>query len=460
MTADRNKAAAAPQEYTAARWHTALQAGVFFLCMLTMPLAPRLDVAFVFLLGALSLFYVFAASKKPAAVFHGVENSPVYILFACLCGYLLLNAFWAQDLSAALGKAVLVALLGAVVLISTHTFARQPARTLQLAARAMIWGAAIGFAIACFEFATGHLIQWSILKAWPAIRPEGNSIQVLVERNGEMINLPASRYRTPPENEILVISTDGLNRHLSALLLVFWPVLLIALRHLTNRLRWAATGFLAVTGAVTVLAGESQTAIVALAGGILTFLAARAWPLFTFRAIALAWCIALIFTLPLVSAPYKAGWHKADWLFDTARDRVAIWGYTAERTMQSPVLGVGIRSTRVIGRRLKGTLRQDPELVAPERFGLHAHNNFLQVWFELGAVGAAFVLAFGLALLAVMRRMDDHIRPYAFATFSTACFIAAFGWGLWQSWLLAGYALALMLIAFARALTDNHPAVS
>lgn len=449
MTAERKKTTTAQERYTAEAWHTSLQAGVFFLGLLAVPLVPRLNVAFVFLLGVLSLFYILAIDKDIKGVTRGFEKSWVITLFACLCAYLFINSFWAEDLGAALGKAVLVTLYGAAVLLSIRAFERQSERALQLAARALIWGAAIGFGIACFEFATGHLIQWAILKTLPAIRPEGNSIEVLVEHNGVMSKLPPSQYRNPPENEILIIKTDGLNRNLSSLLLVFWPALLLALRIFTGRLRWTVTGFIALTGAITILVGSSQTAVLALAAGALTFLAARAWPVFTARTIAVIWCVAVLLALPLVLAPYKAEWHKSDWLFDTARDRVAIWGFTAERTMQAPVLGVGIRSTRFIGRRLKGTLEQDPELVAPKRLGLHAHNNFLQVWFELGAVGVALVLALGLALLGIMRRMTDGIRPYTFATFTTACFIAAFGWGLWQSWLLAGYAMAIVLIGLS-----------
>ncbi len=85
----------------------------------------------------------------------------------------------------------------------------------------------------------------------------------------------------------------------------------------------------------------------------------------------------------------------------------------------------------------------------PMRLGRHSHNHYLQIWYELGAVGAALFLLAGLVLLQKMRSMAQGIRPYAYASFVAACSIAAFGWGLWQTWLLAGYSLSAIFLIFA-----------
>ena len=86
----------------------------------------------------------------------------------------------------------------------------------------------------------------------------------------------------------------------------------------------------------------------------------------------------------------------------------------------------------------------------PRRLGIHAHNLYLQVWFELGAIGAALVLLLGVTLLRAVRTLARDVRPYAYAAFSTAALVAAFGWGLWQTWLLAGFGMAFILVILAK----------
>lgn len=444
--------------FSAKMWHENLLVTILFLALIAVPNAPRLNAVFIFLIGVSTCFCILKMKKEYQA---GDSDTPLSwpaMTFGGLCIYLFINSTWAEEIDVALGKAVFVTAIGVILVLRHTSISRLPDSTKQKVGRYILWGAAIGFAIACFEFSTGHLIQWLIFKTWPAIRPDGNSIRVLVEQGGVSVPLPTGQYQIQRPNEIVIIRTDGLNRHLSSLLLVYWPVVLIALNTEGLHRRWFVTGFIALTGAGAVFAGQSQTALLALLLGTATLVSAFIFPVFTYRTIVVSWCIALVFALPLAAAPYKANWHKADWLFNSARDRVAIWGYTVERTMKAPIFGVGIRSTRFIGRKLKDEYKKDPELVAPERLGLHAHNNYLQVWYELGAVGAALILAFGLALLSSIQKMSREIKPYALATFATACIIAAFGWGLWQSWLLSGYGFAIILMTVANALPKRKNA--
>lgn len=446
------------REFPASTFRENLLATILFLALIAVPNAPRLNAVFIFLIGAGAFLCVLNAKAGSRASDYDTSLSWPAMAFAGLSIYLFINSTWAEEIDVALGKAVFVTAIGAVIFLPQTSIAGLSESARQKAGRFILWGSAIGFTIACFEFATGHLIQWLIFKTWPAIRPEGNSIRVLVEQGGTSVQLSPDQYQVQQPNEIVIIKTDGLNRHLSSLLLVFWPVVLITLKIENLHRRWLLTVFIGITGAGAVFAGQSQTALIALVLGTATLVSALAFPVFTYRALAVSWCIAFVFALPLAAAPYKANWHKADWLFNSARDRVAIWGYTVERTMDAPILGVGIRSTRFIGRKLKDEYKKDPGMVAPARLGLHAHNNYLQAWYELGAVGAALILAFGLALLASIRKMSPDIRPYALATFSTACIIAAFGWGLWQSWLLSSYGFAIILMLLANALRKGQVA--
>ena len=245
------------------------------------------------------------------------------------------------------------------------------------------------------------------------------------------------------------------------------------MRTLPSRLQWPAATVLALLAAGAILSGSSATALMALGVGAAAILAARYWPTGTYWAVASAWTVAVLFALPLALFLFRAEVHKAPWLFDSARDRIAIWGFTAERAIEHPILGIGTRSTRVLVNREKKNKPEATEpsqyvppvvvlgaLNAPPRFGHHAHNNFLQIWLELGAVGAALVLAVGLGLLQLIRHMRCDIRPYAFGAFTSACIIASFGFGLWQAWLLCGYALSIILINLARAIAEPRTDLS
>ena len=79
----------------------------------------------------------------------------------------------------------------------------------------------------------------------------------------------------------------------------------------------------------------------------------------------------------------------------------------------------------------------------------HAHNIFLQTWYELGAVGAVLFSAIGAVAWALLSRRPAALQPYAFASFVSAVLIGAFSWGMWQTWFMAAYAIWVMLLALA-----------
>ena len=87
----------------------------------------------------------------------------------------------------------------------------------------------------------------------------------------------------------------------------------------------------------------------------------------------------------------------------------------------------------------------------------------MQTWYELGAVGALLLMATGLAVLAALRRLPRLQLPYAYATFVAATIVGCFSWGLWQTWFMAAYGVAAVLLALAvevaerRAVEGNGP---
>jgi exopolysaccharide production protein ExoQ len=51
---------------------------------------------------------------------------------------------------------------------------------------------------------------------------------------------------------------------------------------------------------------------------------------------------------------------------------------------------------------------------------LYPHNQWLELWIETGALGAAIGLVFALAVVRRIRRLAAPARPFAYAAFAAA----------------------------------------
>ena len=149
--------------------------------------------------------------------------------------------------------------------------------------------------------------------------------------------------------------------------------------------------------------------------------------------------------------------QHADWLSVGARQRVSIWHHTAEAVSENPVFGVGIQSTRFLGND-SGDVTSERADDSTRKLGWHAHNNYLQVWFELGAVGAVLFLAMGLATLRTTMTLSRPLIPTALATFAALMVSAASGWSLWQAWYLGTVVAGVAFISLAAAEWDLRQA--
>lgn len=121
--------------------------------------------------------------------------------------------------------------------------------------------------------------------------------------------------------------------------------------------------------------------------------------------------------------------------------RVGYWSYAMARIAEHPWRGWGLDASRAFSPHIQ----------------LHPHNGALQIWLELGAVGA--VLA-ALAWAFVFRRLarDERSRLSAAAA-GTASVYLLFGlvsFGVWQEWWLALAALAAVIVTLADGLREKR----
>lgn len=372
--------------------------------------------------GAATLFTIMAAAalglhfwprRFPLAV-----ARPYLLLMAALCLWAVLSALWAYDLRAdGLGALRLCAMMaGGLVLVS---LARRlnPDEARRFRRFFVLAYAAIAGLIA-FDLLSGMQVM-RLTYAW--------------------------RGMTVPASFTFVHDT----KHRAILMAI-----LMAPAFLAAKREWGLRAALplAAVASLLVVAHRSETALLALAGGMI------AAPLSFWRPKATLWAglagLVLLFLLPPFlpgNLPTAQEFGQAHPEVSTSlRHRLAIWEYALNRVTERPILGHGFDAAREIGGREPkrmielGTIHGVPYQPYFEPIPLHTHNGVIQLWLELGAVGA---LIGGLLLTLLWRRIHTLADPWERAG-RTALFVAVMApvlssYGLFQAWWVGTLWLAI-----------------
>lgn len=215
--------------------------------------------------------------------------------------------------------------------------------------------------------------------------------------------------------------------------LLFWPTML-ALRR--KGLLIVAAGITLVGLVTAALAFNVNTPLVALAVGGLAFVLIG----YAGRPGLLVWmtCLAVYF----FAAPWIIHWVAPHNPLHTAAGdigklswaaRMDIWSFATQRIFERPWLGWGLDSSRDF-----------------PAIPLHTHDLALQLWLELGAVGATLGALFFVWLAGSIDRLEAVDRwgaAAAAASASAYVTIGALSFGAWQEWWLALGALAVATCA-------------
>ena len=166
--------------------------------------------------------------------------------------------------------------------------------------------------------------------------------------------------------------------------------------------------------------------------------------------------VAAILLAPLVLPRLGHDWaifSRVDTFKESAGHRLLIWAFVGDHIAQHPLRGWGLDASRAIpGGKVE--IRHG-ETWLP----LHPHNTALQLWLELGVIGAAIGAAFigGLWWRLAVAPWPRLYAAAAGASLAVAQTVTIAGWGLWEEWWLATLIIALfMQLVMARiALTPN-----
>ncbi len=390
---------------------------------------------------------------------------PFAVCFSALVAWAALSAFWSIDPEQSLVRALKIAALGLCGLILLRTALRLDEEERGLAAQGLLAGLCLLLVQLTVEVVTGGVIT-GLLHPSEFLDP---AFRMLNLHNG------------------------------AAVLAIFvWPGAAIARRRYSPP---AAAVLVLLSLALALYIGSGSASLAIIVGGMAMALV-RFGPKRAFLAIAVLSVLAVVLAPVLPNAISVGGWMRdiPGSVRFSVYHRSKIWTFTADQIRLRPILGWGMDSARSlpggdalidIDRDLEyegayGDLCDrfstgasktmpppSPQNESPrmEQGGmpkyctmppydtfaqvlpLHPHNAALQLWLELGALGAlmgaALVFLAQIAIAGAKRSATG--KAAAFGAFAAAFMIAGLSYGIWQSWWQSALWLtAVILVGVAR----------
>lgn len=228
-----------------------------------------------------------------------------------------------------------------------------------------------------------------------------------------------------------------LNRTAALVAIAVWPAAAV----LAQRHGWRRAWLLPAWAIAILPMLDSMAALLALACALPVAILA-AWRAAVLRIVLCAAIAAGVAVMPAL--PNWGPFHErftARTISGSIWHRAEIWSFAAMRIAERPILGWGLDTARAMP---GGNDQIQPGV---GRMPLHPHNGVLQLWLELGALGAA--LGAAAAVLAARRAsapdLDRAARIGMAAALAAALTVLMTGYGVWQAWWMG----ALWMIAAA-----------
>lgn len=172
------------------------------------------------------------------------------------------------------------------------------------------------------------------------------------------------------------------------------------------------------------------------------------------RLVAAGWVASCLMMLPASIFVSQPALTNASWLPISVTDRFVIWGGFADLATERPILGHGANYANTakpsfprIDERIRE--RTNPTGSARSLPISHPHNVYLQVWVELGAVGALLLAGFGLSMISAISKLTAELQPLAFATMAAVATQMLSSYSIWQYWFISIFGLAILNLAMA-----------
>ena len=300
----------------------------------------------------------------------------------------------------------------------------------------------IGLVYFLFEELSDHAIKIAVVNALGLQPGEIKPVEYYVWKNEDLVR----------------IKSNVMTRNTALIPLILWPAMLAAMAILRRPYNLVLAVSLFALSVITIVISPHETSKVAVVVGIALFALANVSGNWAMRILSVLWVGACLLILPFVFLVDDLRLHETSKWFDRhAKSRVGIWSLTAEKTLDAPILGVGARMTYKLGPEFMETA-SEAQLIkngVRRRMSRHAHNAYLQTWYELGAVGALLLAFAGISIIRRIVELPARLQPVACATFASCAVAAGLSYGMWQTWFMMLFAIATisMFVAFHASAT-------
>ena len=345
---------------------------------------------------------------------------------AVLLVWSLLSSFWSVDMMLSLK---LIAPLAALLAIGLFAMSFQPQDQIQIQ-NFLMAGFILAIALLIFEASTGNWLTRT-----------GRSLQWV-----EIYDGYSSGYNVDAilKNGVVILT------------LLIWPTVGI----LWRRKMLLIPISLLIALLLLAVNYNAKTSILALFTGIISITAAHFSNRFTARILAIAFVIGMMAT-PFLTGLFLTSsdnqkilrYAKSINLPSSAVNRLITWKFVVKNIGEKPVLGWGGNSSKSIpGGNDKYILRDmstdgKGAIVFKDFYlPLHPHNSPLQIWLELGGVGAIIVALFGGILLWRIGGNTGPENPWLIGTTVAILMFSLLSFGVWQNWWIAAQFLTLISI--------------
>ena len=297
--------------------------------------------------------------------------------------------------------------------------------------RGFIAAFAVGAAVHAFEVMSGFAGRRLLWNAVPALRPRMGKFSPVGESVGSIV--------------------DFIANHDSAMLAALMvPILLLVALSASIKLPRPLVVVASVSAGLAAIAINMSSHATSKAGlfvGGLTWLLVSRRPRAAQPLMTAVWLAATLLVLPAAWIGYHAeGWRSMKPF--SAQHRVVIWGVTAEKTLEHPLLGIGLGKTPLYDESPQPSVKYIPGTRLPIATNRHAHNIFLQTWYETGVIGALLLMLAGLPLIGWISRTPPKVAPLLAAAFTGSVISASFSYSMLATWFLATFTLTLLFCRF------------
>jgi O-antigen ligase len=361
------------------------------------------------------------------------KPTAVFLVVALASAYVLVNGTWSPSPAAAAATAALLLAAIAIVHITTTALAHAPTRGLRAMGIGLLAGVAIAGLFLCLELLSDQWMRRTLAAYHTAF-------------------WAGDRHMHVETGQVSYFEPYLLNRSVAALALTFWPALLVLERlTLGPWQRNLLIGGLCLTP-LAIVASEHGTSKMAFAGAAAVYGIGRISPRWARRVVIAGWIAATMLVVPLAGLAYGAQAHLVPWFEYSVRHRIVIWKHAADEIAKAPVLGAGLGTPRALHQSGHEGVARASGTNIPLSTPLHSHNAYLQVWYETGAVGAAFLLLLGLLVLRAIGAMPARLQHHFWAIFAACALLAASSFSIWAAWLMSALALTPIFASLGAAL--------